>query len=60
MTTSYNKHFASYNMGKKQVIQLIVVVVWKQVYIDYQLHHPNLIFVEKNLKDHLCDSLKEF
>ncbi len=47
-------------MGKKQVIQLIVVVVWKQVYIDYQLHHPNLIFVEKKLKDHLCDSLKEF
>jgi hypothetical protein len=38
MAVSYNKHFASYNKGKKHVIQLIPFVVWKQVYIDYQLH----------------------
>jgi hypothetical protein len=59
IATSYNKHFAKYNMGKKKVIQLILGVAWKQVYIDYQMHHPNLVFVEKNLKDHLHDSLKE-
>jgi hypothetical protein len=34
--------------------------VWKQVYIYYQLHHPNLVFVEGNLKDYLHDNLKEF
>jgi hypothetical protein len=44
MVAFYNKHFANYNMGKKQVIQLIPNVVWKQVYIDYQMHHPNLVF----------------
>jgi hypothetical protein len=47
-------------MGKKQVIQFIPSVVWKQVYIDYQMHCPNLIFVEENLKDHLHDNSKEF
>ncbi len=60
MVASYNKHFSNYNMGEKQVIQLILVVVWKQVYIYYQLHHPYLVFVEENLKDRLHDSLKEF
>jgi hypothetical protein len=33
--------------------------MWKQIYIYYQLHHPNLIFIEKTLKDHLCDTLKD-
>ncbi len=30
MVACYKKHFASYNMGKKYVIQLIHVAVWKQ------------------------------
>jgi hypothetical protein len=60
MATSYNKHFSNYNMGKKQVIQLIPVIVWKQVYINYQLHHLDLVFVEEILKDYLHDNLEEF
>jgi hypothetical protein len=59
MATSYNKHFASYNMGKKHVTQLIPIKAWKQIYSDYQLHHPNLVFVKETLKDHLHDTLKE-
>jgi hypothetical protein len=34
MVASYNKHFASCNKGKKQVTQLIPIVVWKQIYIN--------------------------
>jgi diketogulonate reductase-like aldo/keto reductase len=60
MEISYNKHFSNYNMDKQQVIHLIHVVVWKQVYINYQLHHLVLVFVKENLKDHLHDNLKEF
>jgi hypothetical protein len=44
-------------MGKKQVSQL--VVIWKQVYTNYQMVYLDLIFVEEILKDHLCDTLKE-
>jgi len=47
-------------MGKKHVIQLILVVVCKHVYINYQLHHLDFVFVEENLKNCLHDSLKEF
>jgi hypothetical protein len=50
MAASYNKGFANYNMGKKQVIQLIPGVVWKQVYIDYQMHHPDFVFLQENWK----------
>jgi len=57
MATSYNLHFVNYNMGKKQVSQL--VVIWKQVYASYQMVYLDLIFVEEILKDHLCDTLKE-
>jgi len=57
MATSYNLHFVNYNMGKKQVSQL--VVIWKQVYTNYQMVYLDLIFVEEILKDHLCDTLKE-
>jgi hypothetical protein len=49
MVVSYTKHFSNY-MRKKQMIQFIIVVVWKQLYIDYQLHHPNLVFVEENFE----------
>jgi hypothetical protein len=46
MVASYYKHFTSYSRGKKQLTQLILVVVWKQVYIYYQLHHINSVFVK--------------
>ncbi len=58
MATSYNLHFVNYNMGKKQVSQLILVI-WKQVYTNYQMVYLDLIFVKEILKDHLCDTLKE-
>jgi hypothetical protein len=45
-------------MGKKQVSQLILVI-WKQVYTNYQMVYLDLIFVKEILKDHLCDTLKE-
>jgi hypothetical protein len=35
------------------------VVVWKQFYINYQLHHPNLVFIEETFKYFPCDILKE-
>jgi acetyl/propionyl-CoA carboxylase alpha subunit len=41
------------------VTQFIPILVWKQIYIDYQLHHIDLIFVEDTLKDCFCDTLKE-
>jgi hypothetical protein len=59
MVAFYYKHFASYSRGKKHVTQLILVVMWKQIYIDYQLHHINLVFVKKTLKGHLHDTFKE-
>jgi hypothetical protein len=60
MGTSYNLHFVNYNMGKKQVTQLILVVIWKQVYTNYQMVYLDLIFVKEILKYHLCNTLKEF
>ncbi len=45
-------------MGKKHVIQLILVVMCKQVNINYQLHHLDLVFAEENLKDCLHDNLE--
>jgi hypothetical protein len=52
MATFYNLHFAkNYNLGKKHVTQPIFVVVWKQVYTDYQTNHLNSYLVEKTLED---------
>jgi hypothetical protein len=33
--------------------------MWKRVYIDYQIIYPNSYHVEKTIKDHLRDTLKE-
>jgi hypothetical protein len=35
------------------------VVMWKKIYINYQLHHLDLIFVQETLKYYLCAILKE-
>jgi len=35
MATFYNMHFGSYNMGKKQVTQLIPTIPLKQIYANY-------------------------
>jgi hypothetical protein len=47
-------------MGKIHVTQLIHVIVWKHIYIDYQVHPPYLVFAIETVKDCLCDTLKEF
>jgi hypothetical protein len=34
MPTNYHNHFATYSNDKKNVTQLIPLVVWKSVYTD--------------------------
>jgi hypothetical protein len=51
IATFYNLHFANYSLGKKQIIQFTLVVVWKQVYIDYQATYLGSYLVEETLKD---------
>jgi hypothetical protein len=36
MATFYIVHFTTYNISKKQVTHVILSVVWKNVYFDYQ------------------------
>jgi hypothetical protein len=58
MATSYNLHFANYSLGKKHVTQLILILVWKQVYIDYQAKHLDSYLAKETFKDQLWDTLK--
>jgi hypothetical protein len=51
MVTFYNLHFANYSLGKKQVTQLIHIVMWKQIYINYQTTYPDSYLVEETLED---------
>ncbi len=51
MATSYNLHFANYSLGKKQVTQFIPIVMWKQIYIDYQTIYLDSYLAEKTFKD---------
>jgi hypothetical protein len=59
MVILYNLHFANYNLDKKQITQLIPTIMWKQIYIDYQVIHLDSYIVKKTLKDKLQDILKE-
>ncbi len=38
---------------------MILGIVWRNVYLDYQKEYPNSSIVEETLKDGLCDTLKE-
>jgi hypothetical protein len=53
---SYTCHFATYNIGKKQVTHVIPSIVWRNVYFDYQKEYPNSTIAEEALKDQLCDT----
>ncbi len=59
MVTSYNLYFENYSIGKKQMIWLIFIAMWKQIYINYQVIYLNSIFIEETLKDYLGNTLKE-
>lgn len=59
MFAPYNLHFATYNKDKKQTIQLIPNVMWKDAYAKYQKEYSYSSFVQETLKDCLCDTLKE-
>jgi hypothetical protein len=59
MVISYNLHFANYSLGKKHVTQFIPIIVWKQVYMDYQTAYLYSYLMEKTFKDRLRDTLKE-
>jgi hypothetical protein len=59
MSTFYNLHFANYNLNKKQVIQFIPIVVWKQIYTNYQVTYLDSYLAEGTFKDQWCDTLKE-
>jgi hypothetical protein len=59
MAIFYNLHFANYNLDKKQIIQLTPTIMWKQIYIDYQVIHLDSYIVKETLKDKLQDILKE-
>lgn len=47
----YNLHFANYSLGKKQVIQFTLFVVWKQVYINNQVTYLDSYLVEETFKE---------
>jgi hypothetical protein len=51
MVMFYNLHFINYSLGKKHVIQLILVVVWKQVYTDYEANHLDSYLAKETFKD---------
>jgi hypothetical protein len=44
-------HFIAYSNVKKQVTQLIQLIVWKVVYNDHVIAYPNSPFHEDTLKD---------
>jgi hypothetical protein len=46
-----------YSIGKKHGVQLILNVVWKS--INYLKAYLKPQFVEKTLKDHIWETLKE-
>jgi hypothetical protein len=55
----YIIHFATFSMGKKQVIQLIPNAMGKNVYVEYQKEYLDSRFVDETLKGHLHNTLKE-
>lgn len=59
MAIFYNLHFANYNLGKNRVVQFIIVSMWKQLYINYQMTYLNSYLVEETLKHRLRNILKE-
>ncbi len=46
MFASYNAHFSTYNIDKKQTIQLIPNGMWKDAYVKYQKEYSNSSFKE--------------
>jgi hypothetical protein len=59
MSTSYNLHFANYGLNKKQVIQFIPIVVWKQIYTNYQVTYLDSYLVKATFKDQWRHTVKE-
>jgi hypothetical protein len=51
--------FATNNMCKKQVVYLIFNVIWRLMYVNYQVKCLDFMFMEEALEEHLCDTLKE-
>ncbi len=51
MAIFYNLYFANYNLGKKQITQLILATMWKQIYTDYQVTHLNSYIVKETFQD---------
>jgi hypothetical protein len=52
-------HFVAYSTSKKHVTQLIPTIVWKQVYINYQIIYLEYILAKKTLKNRLRNTLKD-
>jgi hypothetical protein len=50
MANFYNLHFANCNLGKNWVVQFIIVFMWKQLYINYQMTYLNSYLVEETFK----------
>ncbi len=46
-------NFGVYSKGRKQVTQLILNMVWKNVYMAYEVEHFDSHFQEKTWKDKL-------
>jgi len=46
-------NFGVYSKGKKQVTQLILNMVWNNVYMAYEVEHFDSPFQEKTWKDKL-------
>jgi hypothetical protein len=46
-------NFGVYSKGRKQVIELILNMVWKDVYMAYEVEHFDSPFQEETWKDKL-------
>lgn len=59
LVAAYNVHFPLYCEGRTKVSQVIPVIVWRNVYLEYQKVYPVSPFQEETLKERLRESLKE-
>jgi hypothetical protein len=60
LVSSYHKHFNEYsNVRKKSSNQLVIALVWKNIYLDYKIEYPNSPFKKDSPKERLRATLAE-
>jgi hypothetical protein len=53
LVVPFDMNFGVYSKGRKQVTQLILNMVWKNVYMAYEVEHFDSPFQEETWKDKL-------